>query len=88
MKLIRFGSPGNEKPGLEVDGIRYDVSHLVEDYTEEFFSKNGISKLKQEFDENTSDRIDPEIRLGVPVSKPGVLNIDMEQNKSIANEKS
>lgn len=73
MKLIRFGTPGNEKPGLEVDGIRYNVSHLVEDYTEEFFSKDGISKLKQEFDANTSDRVDPGIRLGVPVSKPGKI---------------
>ena len=73
MKLIRFGTPGNEKPGLEVDGIRYDVSHLVEDFTEEFFASDGINRLKKEFDLHTSALVDPGIRLGVPVKKPGKI---------------
>ncbi len=73
MKLIRFGTPGNEKPGLEVKGIRYDVSHLVEDYTEDFFANDGINKLKKEFDPKTSALVDPGIRLGVPVKKPGKI---------------
>jgi len=73
MKLIRFGTPGNEKPGLEVNGIRYDVSHLVEDYTEEFFANEGIIHLKEEFDQKTSALVDPGIRLGVPVKNPGKI---------------
>ena len=73
MKLIRFGTPGNEKPGLEVNGIRYDVSHLVEDYTEEFFAKDGINLLKKKFDQKTSALVDDGIRLGAPVSKPGKI---------------
>jgi len=73
MRLIRFGTPGNEKPGLEVDGIRYDVSHLVDDYTEEFFAGDGINKLKKEFDPKASGKVDPEIRLGAPVSRPGKI---------------
>jgi 2,4-diketo-3-deoxy-L-fuconate hydrolase len=73
MKLIRFGAPGNEKPGLEVDGVRYDVSHLVEDYTEDFFANDGINLLKTEFDRKTSAPVDQGIRLGVPVCKPGKI---------------
>lgn len=47
MKLIRFGNPGNEKPGLYLNEKRYDVSAQIRDYDEEFFSSNGIEKLKQ-----------------------------------------
>ena len=73
MKLLRFGSPGNEKPGLEANGIRYDVSHLVEDYTEEFFASGGIDRLKAEFDPESAARINDGTRLGVPVSRPGKI---------------
>jgi 2-keto-4-pentenoate hydratase/2-oxohepta-3-ene-1,7-dioic acid hydratase in catechol pathway len=73
MKLIRFGSPGQEKPGLEENGIRYDVSHLVEDYTEEFFTNDGMARLKKDFNPESAARIDDDIRLGVPVSRPGKI---------------
>jgi 2,4-diketo-3-deoxy-L-fuconate hydrolase len=73
MKLIRFGNPGNEKPGLEADGVRFDVSHLVEDYTEDFFASNGINRLRSEFDPKSASTVDGGIRLGVPVSKPGKI---------------
>jgi 2-keto-4-pentenoate hydratase/2-oxohepta-3-ene-1,7-dioic acid hydratase in catechol pathway len=73
MKLIRFGTAGNEKPGLEVDGVRYDVSHLVEDYTEEFFSSDGLKRLSKEFDRKSAAKVDDGIRLGVPVYKPGKI---------------
>jgi 2,4-diketo-3-deoxy-L-fuconate hydrolase len=73
MKLIRFGTPGNEKPGMEVNGVRYDVSHLVEDYTEDFFANDGLDKLKKEFDPKTAAVIDHGIRLGAPVCKPGKI---------------
>ena len=73
MKLIRFGSPGNEKPGLEINGLRYDVSHLVKDYTEDFFSNDGINSLKMKFDQKNSELVDPGIRLGAPVCKPGKI---------------
>ena len=37
MKLIRFGKDGEEKPGIVVDDVYYDVSSLGEDYNENFF---------------------------------------------------
>ena len=37
MKLIRFGTVGNEKPGVQLqDGTRIDVSDFIKDYNEEF----------------------------------------------------
>src|SRR5207245_3378264 len=33
VKLIRFGTPGNERPGLQLeDGVRIDASAFGEDY--------------------------------------------------------
>ena len=47
MKLIRFGEVGNEKPGVIINEIFYDVSQFVEDYNEYFFETGGIEKLSQ-----------------------------------------
>jgi len=47
MKLIRFGEPGREKPGVLLeDGKRLDVSSAVTDYDEAFFGSGGIEKLR------------------------------------------
>ena len=46
MKLIRFGQPKQEKPGLVAeDGTWRDVSAFTPDYTEEFFESNGVARL-------------------------------------------
>jgi hypothetical protein len=46
MKLIRFGSLQNEKPGVLLDdGTRLDVSAFVSDYDEAFFGNEGIEKI-------------------------------------------
>ena len=46
MKLIRFGSPGQEKPGLQLpNGTRIDVSGFGEDYSESFFANDGLRRL-------------------------------------------
>ena len=55
MKLIRFGSRGNEKPGIQLDNEqRLDVTSFGEDYTESFFGNNGISRLKKWLENNQS----------------------------------
>ena len=44
MKLIRFGEPGKEKPGVVLeDGSRIDVSAAVSDYDEKFFEGGGLT---------------------------------------------
>ncbi len=76
MKLIRFGAPGSEKPGIELDnGKRIDVSAFGLDYSEGFFSENGIEKLKKWLTENldTCPEIKNVERLGPPVVRPSKM---------------
>jgi 2-keto-4-pentenoate hydratase/2-oxohepta-3-ene-1,7-dioic acid hydratase in catechol pathway len=63
MKLVRFGEPGNEKPGVLLDEKIFDVSSLGEDFGETFFGSDGIHRLKQKFAAN---------QLKLPVAAPGV----------------
>jgi 2-keto-4-pentenoate hydratase/2-oxohepta-3-ene-1,7-dioic acid hydratase in catechol pathway len=73
MKLIRFGKPGNEKPGVIIKDKRFDVSLFTKDYDEDFFAKDGLTELKKIITENNLPEIDPEERLGCPVSKPSKI---------------
>jgi len=69
MKLIRFGQPGKEKPGIIIDNKWYDVSSFIKDYDEDFFAKDGISQLKKISAENKLPEINRTQRLGCPVHK-------------------
>lgn len=76
MKLIRFGAPGQEKPGIELEtGKRIDVSAFGKDYTEDFFAENGLEDLKKWLSENEGacPEINPQERLGAPVKRPSKL---------------
>ena len=39
MKLIRYGAVGQEKPGILIDEVYYDLSPVVQDIDEHFFLK-------------------------------------------------
>ena len=73
MRLIRYGAVGQEKPGIELDGVRYDASYLVNDYNQDFFSSNGIDQLKANFDTETAEIVDHDVRLAEPVKSPGKI---------------
>jgi len=76
MKLIRFGKSGQEKPGLELpDGKRIDTSAFGEDYTEQFFTNNGIARLAEWLKTNQSDcpQVDAGERLGAPIARPSKI---------------
>src|SRR5438477_5706408 len=46
MKLIRFGPPGEERPGLILpDGRRIDASGFGADYDQLFFESDGLARL-------------------------------------------
>ena len=48
MKLVRYGSPAAEKPGILLpDGTRRDASGIVRDYDEAFFAGNGLERLAE-----------------------------------------
>ncbi len=81
MKLIRFGEPHKEKPGIIMeDGKKYDVSSFGEDYDESFFETNGSERLKTWVQRNAQagawhampllQEVDS-FRLGPPVCRPG-----------------
>ncbi len=55
MKLFRFGKVGDEKPGVIIDDVKYDVSQFIDDYNEEFFETGGIEKLSKLLDEVKSN---------------------------------
>jgi 2-keto-4-pentenoate hydratase/2-oxohepta-3-ene-1,7-dioic acid hydratase in catechol pathway len=76
MKLIRFGSLQNEKPGVLLDdGTRLDVSAFVSDYDEAFFGNEGVEKLTEWLTNNSSScpKIDASIRLGAPMARPSKI---------------
>lgn len=76
MKLIRFGTEGNEKPGVQLpDGARLDVSAFGEDYAEAFFETNGIERLDEWLKINQSKCavVEGNTRLGSPICRPSKL---------------
>lgn len=72
MKLIRFGQPGKEKPGLIINDKRYDVSSVIKDYDEDFFGGEGIKQLEK-ISINSLPEIGHSERLGCPVYKPSKI---------------
>jgi 2,4-diketo-3-deoxy-L-fuconate hydrolase len=75
MKLIRFGHPGQEKPGVLINDKRYDVSGFIPDYNETFFETDGLEKLKSIIEEHGTNlpTVDDDERLGSPVARPSKL---------------
>jgi 2-keto-4-pentenoate hydratase/2-oxohepta-3-ene-1,7-dioic acid hydratase in catechol pathway len=76
MKLIRFGEPGNESPGLITeDASRLDVSAFTREYDEAFFTNDGLSRLKYWLRENAASapRVAQSVRLGSPISRPSKI---------------
>ncbi|MGH9733167.1 MAG: fumarylacetoacetate hydrolase family protein [Candidatus Acidiferrales bacterium] len=76
MKLIRFGEPGKEKPGLLLpDGRRVDASTFGSDYDEKFFENGGVARLESWARANTANapKVDPAMRLGSPIARPSKI---------------
>ena len=76
MKLIRYGDPCKEKPGIILeDGRKCDVSSFGEDYNEDFFATDGLSRLDKWLEKNLQDlpQINESTRLGPPVCRPSKI---------------
>lgn len=76
MKLIRYGNPGQEKPGLLLaDGRLIDVTAFTPDYTEAFFAGDALDGLRQwaATEGHRAPVIDPGTRLGPPLARPSKL---------------
>lgn len=76
MKLIRFGDPGREKPGLQLeDGTRIDASGFGSDWDEAFFGGDGLGRLARWLEQNAgaAPRIDAPVRLGPAIARPSKI---------------
>jgi 2,4-didehydro-3-deoxy-L-rhamnonate hydrolase len=80
MKLIRFGEPGKERPGLLLsDGTRIDTSGFrpngVFAYDEEFFASDGLAQLRQWIASHVkaAPGVAPSVRLGPPSGRPSKI---------------
>ena len=71
MKLLRFGPPGQEKPGLiDADGVLRDLSGLVPDIGGAQLGRDAIAALARH-DAATLPQAAGEPRLGCPVAGVG-----------------
>jgi len=73
MKLIRFGEPGKEKPGVIINDNWFDVSEYIYDYNEQFFGKDGVSVLGEIINNKELKPVDTTTRLGAPVARPSKI---------------
>ena len=76
MKLIRFGEPGRERPGVILDdGSRLDVSDFMSDYDEAFFARGGMDALRDWLKNHSSraSRLPSTMRLGPPICRPSKI---------------
>lgn len=76
MKLIRFGAPGQERPGVQLeDGTRLDASGAVRDYDEAFFGGDGLESLAGwlRHSAGTAPRVPAGTRLGPPLARPSKI---------------
>lgn len=75
MKLIRYGEPGQEKPGLVRDEKKYGIKGFNEDYNAHFFTNDGIQKLGVglAYQQYAIEELPADIRLGPPVADPSKI---------------
>ena len=76
MKLIRFGQPGRERPGLILEnGRRIEATGFGSDYDEAFFGGDGLDRLR-EWVSREAERapvVAEDVRLGPPIARPSKI---------------
>ena len=71
MKLVRYGQPGKEKPGLiDADGKLRDLSGVIADLTPEHLSDKALAKLAK-LKADKLPLVKGKKRFGPPVSRTG-----------------
>lgn len=75
MKILRFGEPGKEKPGVMINNEIIDVSSFGEDVGETFFETNGLERLRAwlKGKESSLPRVSNGVRLGTPFTRPSKI---------------
>lgn len=75
MRLIRFGAPGEERPGVLVDDTTaVDISALTPDIDGAFFASGGIDRVRDVHADPAASGLPvvdlAGVRLGAPVARP------------------
>ena len=80
MKLVRYGAPGAERPGIWLDAAKKESARIldvrgmvfdVEDYDARFWRAHGVERLRALLKEPNLKTIPAEgVRLGPPVAPP------------------
>src|SRR2546422_5001766 len=76
MKLIRFGEPNRERPGLLLpDGRRIDAAALGADYDEAFFGSGGLERRARWLGREgaAAPVVADGVRLGPPLCRPSKI---------------
>jgi len=76
MKLFRFGSFEQEKPGIILpNGRKIDVSAFGEDFNEAFFTNDGLSRLEDwlKTHADACPEVSDSIRLGSCIARPSKI---------------
>ena len=74
MKLLRYGEPGKEKPGILFNDEILDVSSFSLDFGESFFADDGIPHLATWFESQKA--LLPKVgkvRLATPFTRPSKI---------------
>lgn len=73
MRLIRFGNPGAERPGiLDEYNIRRDLSDRFRDWDRDFFNNGGLEKLNEYLSiRPRPSTVGDDERWAAPVARPG-----------------
>ncbi|SAK90205.1 5-carboxymethyl-2-hydroxymuconate delta-isomerase [Caballeronia pedi] len=71
MKLLRYGNPGQEKPGiLDDEGRIRDAFAITDDFDAAFFARGGMKRLES-VDIDTLPIVEGKPRIGACIAKPG-----------------
>lgn len=71
MKLVRYGLPGEEKPGvIDKNGKIRDLSGVINDFTAEQLSDDALAKIAA-LNFESLPQVSDTVRLGVPVAHVG-----------------
>lgn len=82
MKLVRFGEPGRERPGVWLEDVSsqpriLDVRAMafdIEDYNAHFFATHGLDRIRALLHESRPKTVSATgVRLGPPVARPGKI---------------
>jgi 2,4-diketo-3-deoxy-L-fuconate hydrolase len=69
MRLVRYGEPGQEKPGLMHGGALRDISHIVPDLAGEHLGAASLARIKAA-DPDSLPLVDGSPRIGPCVARP------------------